>query len=129
MQSCREHTLNCLNGLRSLLVGNLLGPRGIVHKGDTIGSGSMPKVLTLTLIAPNRKPTLEKGRWVALLLVLVSTLLLTSGNVYLQWPGWVVGAIASVGWGYFAKLDKDTPRMLMEVFYVLVSLWGVYNWI
>ena len=89
----------------------------------------MAKVLTLTLIAPNRKPTFEKGRWAALLLVLISTLLLTSGNVNLQWMGWVVGAIASVGWTYFAKLDKDTPRMLMELFYVLVSLWGVYNWI
>ena len=89
----------------------------------------MAKVLTLTLIAPNRKPTFEKGRWAALLLVLISTLLLTSGNVNLQWMGWVVGAIAASGWTYFAKLDKDTPRMLMELFYVLVSLWGVYNWI
>ena len=89
----------------------------------------MAKVLTLTLIAPNRKPTFEKGRWAALLLVLISTLLLTSGNVNLQWMGGVVGAIAAAGWTYFAKLDKDTPRMLMELFYVLVSLWGVYNWI
>jgi len=89
----------------------------------------MAKVLTLTLIAPNRKPAFEKGRWAALLLVLISTLLLTSGNVNLQWMGWVVGAIAAAGWTYFAKLDKDTPRMLMELFYVLVSLWGVYNWI
>ena len=39
------------------------------------------------------------------------------------------GAIAAAGWTYFAKLDKDTPRMLMELFYVLFSLWGVYNWI
>ena len=89
----------------------------------------MAKVLTLTLIAPNRKPTFEKGRWAALLLVLISTLLLTSGNVNLQWMGWVVCAIAAAGWTYFAKLDKATPRMLMELFYVLVSLWGVYNWI
>ena len=89
----------------------------------------MTKVLTLTLIAPNRKPAFEKGRGAALLLVLISTLLLTSGNVNLQWMGWVVGAIAAAGWTYFAKLDKDTPRMLMELFYVLVSLWGVYNWI
>ena len=89
----------------------------------------MAKVLTLTLIAPNRKPAFEKGRWAALLLVLISTLLLTSGHVSLQWMGWVVGAIAAAGWTYFAKLDKDTPRMLMELFYVLFSLWGVYNWI
>ena len=89
----------------------------------------MTKVLTLTLIAPNRKPTFEQGRWAALLLVLISTLLLTSGNVNLQWMGWVVGAIAAAGWTYFAKLDKDTPRMLMELFYVLFSLWGVYNWL
>ena len=89
----------------------------------------MAKIFTFTLIAPNRKPFFEKGRWIALILVLVSTLFLTSGNVNLQWIGWVLGAIAAVAWTYFAKLDKDTPRMLMEIFYILVSLWGVYNWI
>ena len=89
----------------------------------------MAKIFTFTLIAPNRKPIFEKGRWVAFVLVLVSTLFLTSGNVNLQWIGWVLGAIAAVAWTYFAKLDKDTPRMLMEIFYILVSLWGVYNWI
>ena len=89
----------------------------------------MPKILTLTLLAPSRKPIFEKGRWVAFVLVLVGTLFLTSGNVNLQWIGWVLGAIAAIAWTYFAKLDKDTPRMLMEIFYILVSLWGVYNWI
>jgi hypothetical protein len=68
-------------------------------------------------------------RWVALVLVLIATLLLTSGDVNLQWIGWVVGAIASGVWAYFARLDKDIPRMLMELFYFLISLWGVYNWI
>ena len=89
----------------------------------------MAKIFTFTLIAPNRTPIFEKGRWIALVLVLISTLFLTSGNVNLQWIGWVLGAIAAVAWTYFAKLDKDTPRMLMEIFYILVSLWGVYNWI
>ena len=30
---------------------------------------------------------------------------------------------------YFARVDKDTPRMLTEIFYVLAGLWGVYNWL
>jgi len=34
-------------------------------------------------------------RWIALVLVLIATLLLTSGNINLQWIGWVIGAIAS----------------------------------
>jgi len=68
-------------------------------------------------------------RWAALILVLIATLLLTSGDVNLQWIGWVVGAVASGAWAYFARLDRDIPRMLMELFYFVVSLWGVYNWI
>jgi hypothetical protein len=89
----------------------------------------MTKIFTFTLIAPTSKLVFERGRWVALIFVLIGTLLLTSGNVNLQWIGWILGAVSAVGWAYFAKLDKDTPRMLMELFYVLVSLWGVYNWI
>lgn len=68
-------------------------------------------------------------RWIALSLVLLATLLLTSGNINLQWIGWMLGASASVIWAYFARLDKDMPRMLMELFYFVLSLWGVYNWI
>jgi hypothetical protein len=68
-------------------------------------------------------------RWIALVLVLLATLLLTSGNINLQWIGWMLGASASVIWAYFARLDKDMPRMLMELFYFVLSLWGVYNWI
>ncbi len=87
----------------------------------------MPKVITVTLIAPNRKPAFEKGRWVALIFALVGTLFLTSGYVGLQWIGWTLEVIAAAGWTYFARVDKDTPRMLMEIFYVLAGLWGVYN--
>ena len=87
------------------------------------------KVFTLTLVAPNRKPTFSKGRWVALGLALIGTLLLTSGIQELQWMGWVLEAIAAMGWTFFARLDYDTPRMLMEIFYVIAGLWGVYNWL
>ena len=87
------------------------------------------KVLTLTLIAPNRKPPNSNVRWFALVLALMSVMFLASGSVTSQWIGWSLSLVACVFWANFARLDKDTPRMLMELFYVLVSLWGVYNWI
>tara|TARA_R110002020_G_scaffold383443_1_gene594077 strand:- start:79 stop:348 length:270 start_codon:yes stop_codon:yes gene_type:complete len=89
----------------------------------------MAKVITLTLIAPNRKAAFARGRWAALFLALVGTLILTSGHVNLQWMGWILEAIAAAGWAYFARVDKDTPRMLMELVYVIAGAWGVYNWI
>jgi len=68
-------------------------------------------------------------RWLAFLGAVASLLLLTSGDVTVQWIGWSVSCFSCLGWIWFAKEDKDTPRMLMEICYFSAGLWGIYNWI
>ncbi len=71
---------------------------------------------------------IRKGRWLALAAAIISVLTLTSGVIALQWIGWTLSAIACIAWGYFAKIDKDIPRFIMELFYFFAALWGIYNW-
>ena len=87
------------------------------------------KILTLTLIAPNRKTPNSNMRWFALVLALMSVMFLASGSVASQWVGWILSFVAAAFWANFARLDKDTPRMLMELFYLIASIWGIFNWI
>tara|TARA_R100000458_G_C8238421_1_gene218116 strand:+ start:1005 stop:1220 length:216 start_codon:yes stop_codon:yes gene_type:complete len=68
-------------------------------------------------------------RWIAFVAVLISLSLLTSGNVGVQWIGWVISSCSSLAWAWFAMKDKDTPRMLMEICYLAAGLWGIYNWL
>ena len=89
----------------------------------------MPKILTLTLIAPIRKPPHNTSRWAALVLALLSVVFLASGSIASQWIGWSLSVVACIFWANFARVDKDTPRMLMELFYLGASIWGIYNWI
>ena len=86
------------------------------------------KVLTLTLIAPNRKLPNSNLRWFALTIALLAVMFLASGSVASQWVGWSLSVVACAFWANFARLDKDTPRMLMELFYLGASIWGIYNW-
>ena len=67
-------------------------------------------------------------RWIAFIAVLISLTLLTSGNVGVQWIGWVISSCSSLAWAWFAVKDKDTPRMLMEICYFAAGAWGIYNW-
>tara|TARA_B100000795_G_scaffold80606_1_gene57848 strand:+ start:372 stop:644 length:273 start_codon:yes stop_codon:yes gene_type:complete len=87
------------------------------------------KILTLTLLAPNRKTPNSNMRWFALVLALMSVMFLASGSVASQWVGWILSFVAAAFWANFARLDKDTPRMLMELFYLIASIWGIFNWI
>lgn len=68
-------------------------------------------------------------RWVAFLGAVSSLVLLTSGVVSIQWLGWLISSISCLAWIYFARQDRDTPRMLMEMCYFIASLIGVINWL
>ena len=68
-------------------------------------------------------------RWIAFIGAVASLLLLTSGNIYVQWIGWTVSSMSCLALIWFAKKDKDVPRMLMEICYFSAGLWGIYNWI
>ncbi len=67
-------------------------------------------------------------RWIALIGATISLLLLTSGYINVQWIGWSISCTTCLAWAYFAKIDRDTPRMLMELLFFVASVWGIYNW-
>ena len=69
------------------------------------------------------------GRWLAFIGAVISLAMLTSGSVSIQWIGWSISCGTCLAWAYFARQDKDTPRMLMETCFFIAALWGVYNWI
>ncbi len=68
-------------------------------------------------------------RWFAFIGAVVSLLFLTSGYSSVQWIGWSVSSVSCLAWVWFARQDKDTPRMLMEMCYLIAGLWGIYNWL
>ena len=68
-------------------------------------------------------------RWFAVIGAVVSLLFLTSGYSSVQWIGWAVSSVSCLAWVWFARQDKDTPRMLMEMCYLIAGLWGIYNWL
>lgn len=68
-------------------------------------------------------------RWIGFLIAMIGTFILSSANPNTQWIGWSLGLVSCSIWVYFGWKDKDTPRTLMELMYLLLSMRAVYNWI
>lgn len=68
-------------------------------------------------------------RWIGFLVAMIGTFILSSANVETQWIGWAMGLVSCSIWVYFGWKDKDTPRTLMELMYLLLSMRAVYNWL
>jgi len=67
-------------------------------------------------------------RWNAFLIAFISVYILTQPNVDMQWFGWSLSSVSCFMWFLVARRDKDIPRSLMELMYLLMGLWGIYNW-
>jgi hypothetical protein len=72
---------------------------------------------------------LKGWRWIGFVLAMVSAFLLSGGNPNVQWLGWAVACVSCSIWIYMGFKDGDTPRALMEIFYLLLAIRGVYNWL
>ena len=72
---------------------------------------------------------LKGWRWLGFVLAMVSAFLLSGGNPAVQWVGWLVACLSCAIWIYMGIKDKDTPRALMELFYLLLAIRGVLNWL
>ena len=67
------------------------------------------------------------ARWVAFVLTMFGTWLLTSTNISFFSLGWGISAVSTAMWTYFAFKDGDTPRALMEFIFILLCIRGVIN--
>ena len=72
---------------------------------------------------------LKGWRWIGFLLAMVSAFLLSGGNPSVQWVGWMIACVSCSIWIYMGLKDMDTPRALMELFYLLLAIRGVWNWL
>ena len=68
-------------------------------------------------------------RWLGFFIALASVSILSSANISTQWVGWSLSVMACVMWVYFGLKDKDWPRALMELMYLILSMRAVYNWL
>ncbi len=67
--------------------------------------------------------------WLGFILAMVSAFLLSSGQSEIQWIGWAVACFSCSIWIRMGMKDKDTPRALMELMYLLLAIRGVWNWL
>lgn len=72
---------------------------------------------------------IDGWRWLGFILAMMSAFLLSSGNTEIQWIGWAIACFSCTIWVRMGIKDKDTPRALMELMYLLLAIRGVWNWI
>jgi len=68
-------------------------------------------------------------RWLGFFVAMISVTILSSANISTQWVGWSLSVVACVMWVYFGLKDKDWPRALMELMYLVLSMRATYNWL
>ena len=72
---------------------------------------------------------IDGWRWLGFLLAMLSAFLLSGGEPAVQWIGWAVACVSCTIWIYMGIKDRDTPRALMELFYLLLAVRGIWNWL
>jgi len=68
-------------------------------------------------------------RWLGFFLAMASAYILSSGNPDYQAMGWSVVCFSCGIWIYMGWKDGDTPSALMELFYLVLAIRGIINWI
>ena len=71
----------------------------------------------------------NKDRWLGLAIAVASVYILSEANISTQWIGWLLSVIACFMWVWFGYRDKDYPRALMELMYLILSMRAMYNWL
>ena len=71
----------------------------------------------------------NKDRWLGLAIAISSVYILSEANINTQWIGWFLSIIACMMWVWFGWRDKDYPRALMELMYLIFSMRAMYNWL
>lgn len=72
---------------------------------------------------------IDGWRWLGFIIAIVAAYILSDAKQATQWIGWAMACVSCSMWIYFAYKDKDTPRALMELMYLLLAMRAVYNWL
>ena len=72
---------------------------------------------------------IDGWRWLGFIIAMIAAFILSDAKPETQWIGWAIACISCGMWIWFAFKDKDTPRALMELMYLMLSLRAIYNWV
>ena len=72
---------------------------------------------------------IDGWRWLGFLLAMIGAFILSNADVHTQWMGWGVATLSCSIWIYMGLKDKDIPRALMELMYLVLSMRATYNWL
>ena len=72
---------------------------------------------------------IDGWRWTGFVLAMVGAFILSGGDPNIQGLGWFIACFSCSIWIYMGWKDGDTPRALMELFYLLLAIRGVWNWV
>ena len=68
-------------------------------------------------------------RWLGFGLAVLGAYILGSAELRSQWIGWTICSISCFIWIIMGVKDKDTPRTLMEIMYLLIGIRAIINWL
>tara|TARA_X000000950_G_scaffold261825_1_gene332433 strand:+ start:329 stop:565 length:237 start_codon:yes stop_codon:yes gene_type:complete len=67
-------------------------------------------------------------RWLGFFLAFIGAYILGNAEISSQWLGWLICCFSCIIWIFMAIKDKDTPRTLMEIMYLLLGMRAIYHW-
>lgn len=68
-------------------------------------------------------------RWIAAILFMLSGVIQASAIIPLQWTSWILQFIAINLTIRISLKDKDRARTTTQVFFLLLSIIAIYNWV
>jgi len=68
-------------------------------------------------------------RWIAMFFGITAATIHASAIISLQWLGWVICLISISLWLYIAIIDKDKARSIQQIYFLLIAIIAVYNWL
>ena len=76
---------------------------------------------------------LTNFRWLGLFFSMLGVYLLSDGDYFgnpmVQAIGWGSACLSALFWVIMGVRDKDIPRTLMELVYMILALRAIINWI
>ncbi len=68
-------------------------------------------------------------RWLGFFLAAYGAYILGNAKISSQWVGWTICCFSCVIWIFMGIKDKDIPRTLMEVMYLILGIRAILSWL
>ena len=68
-------------------------------------------------------------RWIGFFLAVLGAYILGTGEISSQWIGWTICSLSCTIWIFMAITDRDLPRSLMEIMYLILGIRAIISWL